>query len=308
MTAHTTPRNLALCRGRRPTTLSPRTFTTVPIARRIGLANLTRARLPLEVATTTTPARASRCTTMPRRARGFVRRAGQRRGCKRRHGYCNEDLGQGSHRMVPLRHRGRDRNSDSGGRRQGTPIRPLRISNLSIVSNTYVMPRLTSKGQVTVPVAVRYALGLAPGDDVVFAVDGDRGVFRRATALDDLSAAFPGSPRAGAHALERLLVAGDPAFAEDVNARRRRGGGCACPTQSCWMSPERSRERARRPQRWPARCATCSPTARSGSTIRPRFAQRSTSSPPAATRCAPTHSRAGRTRARYAGTAMPACQ
>jgi len=38
------------------------------------------------------------------------------------------------------------------------------------------MPRLTSKGQVTVPVAVRYALGLAPGDDVVFAVQGDRGV------------------------------------------------------------------------------------------------------------------------------------
>ena len=100
---------------------------------------------------------------------------------------------------------------------------------MSIVSNTYVVPRLTSKGQVTVPVAVRYALGLAPGDDVVFAVDGDRGVFRRATALDDLRAAFPGSPRAGAHALERLLVAGDPAFAEDVNARRRRGGRLRLP-------------------------------------------------------------------------------
>lgn len=82
------------------------------------------------------------------------------------------------------------------------------------------MPRLTSKGQVTVPVAIRYALGMAPGDEVVFAVEDGRGVFRRATALDDLKAAFPASPRAGAHALERLLVAGDPAFADEVDARR----------------------------------------------------------------------------------------
>ena len=82
------------------------------------------------------------------------------------------------------------------------------------------MPRLTSKGQVTVPVAVRYALGLAPGDDVVFAVEDGRGVFRRATALDDLRGRFPGTPRPGAHALELLLVSGDPAFAEAANARR----------------------------------------------------------------------------------------
>jgi AbrB family looped-hinge helix DNA binding protein len=85
------------------------------------------------------------------------------------------------------------------------------------------MPRLTSKGQVTVPVSVRYALGLAPGDDVVFAVESGRGVFRRATGLDDLAAAFPGSPREGAHALERMLVAGDPAFASGVAARRGEG-------------------------------------------------------------------------------------
>jgi AbrB family looped-hinge helix DNA binding protein len=84
------------------------------------------------------------------------------------------------------------------------------------------MPRLTSKGQVTVPVAIRYALGLAPGDDVVFAVEDGRGVFRRATALDELRAAFPAPARAGAHALERLLVAGDPAFADEVDARRSR--------------------------------------------------------------------------------------
>jgi AbrB family looped-hinge helix DNA binding protein len=85
------------------------------------------------------------------------------------------------------------------------------------------MPRLTSKGQVTVPVAVRYALGLAPGDDVVFAVEDGRGVFRKAAALDDLRARFPGEARAGAHALELLLVAGDAGFASAVAARRAEG-------------------------------------------------------------------------------------
>jgi AbrB family looped-hinge helix DNA binding protein len=83
------------------------------------------------------------------------------------------------------------------------------------------MTRLTSKGQVTVPVGVRYALGLVPGDEVVFTVEDGRGVFRQATAVDDLRARFAGPVRPGAHALELLLVSGDPAFAEALNARRR---------------------------------------------------------------------------------------
>lgn len=33
--------------------------------------------------------------------------------------------------------------------------------------------RLTDKGQVTIPVAVRNQLGLRPGDEVEFMVDGD---------------------------------------------------------------------------------------------------------------------------------------
>ncbi len=85
------------------------------------------------------------------------------------------------------------------------------------------MPRLTSKGQVTVPVAVRYLLGLVPGDDVVFSVEDGRGVFRKATALDDLRERFPGKARDGAHALERMLVAGDPAFALEIAERRATG-------------------------------------------------------------------------------------
>jgi AbrB family looped-hinge helix DNA binding protein len=78
------------------------------------------------------------------------------------------------------------------------------------------MTRLTSKGQVTVPVRVRYALGLAPGDEVVFSIEDGRGVFRRATALDALRGTFPVAPRADAHALERLLVEGDDAFVREL--------------------------------------------------------------------------------------------
>lgn len=33
--------------------------------------------------------------------------------------------------------------------------------------------RLTDKGQVTIPVAIRNHLGLRPGDEVEFVVDGD---------------------------------------------------------------------------------------------------------------------------------------
>jgi AbrB family looped-hinge helix DNA binding protein len=85
------------------------------------------------------------------------------------------------------------------------------------------MTRITSKGQVTIPVAIRYALGLHPGDNLVFALERGRGVFRRATALGDLRAAFPGAAPAGAHALERLLVDGDPAFAEDAETHALAG-------------------------------------------------------------------------------------
>lgn len=43
--------------------------------------------------------------------------------------------------------------------------------------------RLTSKGQVTVPKAVRDALGIKEGDDVIFRVEGDRAVLARTPAF-----------------------------------------------------------------------------------------------------------------------------
>ena len=42
-----------------------------------------------------------------------------------------------------------------------------------------IAARMSSKGQITVPKAVREALGLGVGDDVVFRVEGDRAVLAR---------------------------------------------------------------------------------------------------------------------------------
>lgn len=47
------------------------------------------------------------------------------------------------------------------------------------------MPRLTSKGQVTIPVEIRERLGLAAGSIVEFVVEGDRAVLRKAPDNQD---------------------------------------------------------------------------------------------------------------------------
>jgi antitoxin PrlF len=46
-----------------------------------------------------------------------------------------------------------------------------------------VAARVTSKGQVTVPKAVREALGIAAGDEVVFRVEGNCAVLARTPDL-----------------------------------------------------------------------------------------------------------------------------
>jgi antitoxin PrlF len=50
-----------------------------------------------------------------------------------------------------------------------------------------VTARLSSKGQLTVPKAVRDALGLTEGDQVVFRVQGRRAVLARTPDLLDLA-------------------------------------------------------------------------------------------------------------------------
>ena len=57
--------------------------------------------------------------------------------------------------------------------------------------------KMTSKGQVTVPKAVRDALGITEGDEVVFRVEGDRAVLARTADFLDLagSVSVPASKR-----------------------------------------------------------------------------------------------------------------
>ncbi len=47
--------------------------------------------------------------------------------------------------------------------------------------------RVTSKGQITIPKAVRDALGLGEGDAVVFRLDGSRAMLARTPDLLDLA-------------------------------------------------------------------------------------------------------------------------
>jgi antitoxin PrlF len=60
-----------------------------------------------------------------------------------------------------------------------------------------VAARLSSKGQLTVPKAVRDALGIVEGDDVVFRVEGNRAVLARTPEFLSLagSIAVPASRR-----------------------------------------------------------------------------------------------------------------
>lgn len=50
--------------------------------------------------------------------------------------------------------------------------------------------RVSSKGQITIPRAVREALGLKEGDAVLFKVDGQRAVIARTPDLMELAGTF----------------------------------------------------------------------------------------------------------------------
>lgn len=43
-----------------------------------------------------------------------------------------------------------------------------------------ILSRITAKAQTTIPQAVRRALGVKPGDDIAYEIEGDRVVIRRA--------------------------------------------------------------------------------------------------------------------------------
>ena len=55
-----------------------------------------------------------------------------------------------------------------------------------------ITSKLTSKAQTTIPQAVRTALHLQAGDEIAYAIDGDRVILSRATRMpaDDPFATF----------------------------------------------------------------------------------------------------------------------
>lgn len=56
--------------------------------------------------------------------------------------------------------------------------------------------KLTEKGQVTIPIDIRFHLGLQPGDEIVFEVDGDSLRLHKSAS----------SPRRGRRIVEHLLA------------------------------------------------------------------------------------------------------
>ncbi len=50
--------------------------------------------------------------------------------------------------------------------------------------------RVSSEGQITIPKAVREALGLKEGDAVLFKVDGERAVIARTPSLMEIAGTF----------------------------------------------------------------------------------------------------------------------
>lgn len=57
-----------------------------------------------------------------------------------------------------------------------------------------IAARLTSKGQITLPKAIRDALGLHEGDRVVFRLEGDHAVLARTPDLLELAGSVTVSP------------------------------------------------------------------------------------------------------------------
>ena len=57
-----------------------------------------------------------------------------------------------------------------------------------------VAAKLTSKGQITVPKAVRDTLELKPGDQVLFRLEGGRAILARTQNFLDLAGSVPVPP------------------------------------------------------------------------------------------------------------------
>ena len=85
------------------------------------------------------------------------------------------------------------------------------------------MTRITRKGQVTIPADIRFSLGIAEGDELVFAISEGIGTFRRTDGVIGRTGTLPLARRDGAHLLERVLVQADPDAVAAIAAARASG-------------------------------------------------------------------------------------
>jgi AbrB family looped-hinge helix DNA binding protein len=85
------------------------------------------------------------------------------------------------------------------------------------------MTRVTRKGQVTIPADIRFSLGIAEGDELVFSSSDGIGTFRRTDGALGRAGALPLEPRDDAHVLERVLVQADAAAIATIAEARASG-------------------------------------------------------------------------------------
>ena len=80
------------------------------------------------------------------------------------------------------------------------------------------LAKLTSKGQITIPIEIRRKLGVKTGDKVLFIVDGDKVVIINATlaALKEAQKAFEGEA-------ERAGINNEEDIARMIKEMRREG-------------------------------------------------------------------------------------
>src|SRR4051812_6478783 len=85
----------------------------------------------------------------------------------------------------------------------------------------YVTAKVTSKGQLTLPVELRRELGIEPGDTVAFTITGGTAEVRRQLTVDDVFGFFPALPGVETDDFDDLIEEAMSDHADEVVARMR---------------------------------------------------------------------------------------
>ena len=79
-----------------------------------------------------------------------------------------------------------------------------------------IMARVTSKGQVTIPKSVREALGISPGDAVLFRIESEQAVMQRIPDLTELAGSVEVPPEKRDTPWEEVLAQTHEAWAREA--------------------------------------------------------------------------------------------